>query len=289
MKVSKRLMILLLVLGVIVFCYPFIGSVYTQIQQTIEVESHNARVRQIDEENKREMQQAMEEYNKKLSEEESAHAVDDPFSKEHGSESENNFRFKDSIIGNIKIPVIDVNLPIYEDTSEKFLLRGVGYLNGTSFPSGGESTHCVLTGHSGIPTAKLFTDLEKMNIDDVFYIIVLDEVHAYRVDQIKVVVPTDTSDLKIENGKDYTSLITCTPYGVNTHRLIVRGIRDDSLISDDILQDDNDFWKFLLGSPYLIVVIILIILVLLLTIIWLFMRKKSENKDRDNYENEKAH
>lgn len=289
MKVSKWLMGLLLVLGIVVLLYPFMGSFYTQIKQTIEIESHNAEVRRMDEERKREMQQAMEEYNKKLAEEEAANKVSDPFSEDKDSESENNFRFKDSIIGNIKIPVIDVNLPIYKDTSEKFLLRGVGYLNGTSFPSGGESTHCVLTGHSAIPTARLFTDLEKLNIGDAFYIVVLDEVHAYRVDQIKVVVPSDTSDLKIEKGKDYTSLITCTPYGINTHRLIVRGIRDDSLINDDILQDDNDFWKFLLGSPYFIVAIILIMIVLLLTLIWFFVRKRKKNEDRDSYEDKKAH
>lgn len=289
MKASKWLIVLLLVLGVIVLCYPFMGSVYTQIQQTIEVESHNAKVRQIDEERKREMQQAMEEYNKKLSEEESAHEIDDPFSEGHASESVNKLSFEDSIIGTIKIPTIQVNLPIYKDTSEKFLLKGVGYLNGTSFPSGGESTHCALTGHSAIPTAKLFTDLEKLNIDDVFFIVVLDEVHAYRVNQIKVVLPSDTSVLKIEPGKDYTSLITCTPYGINTHRLIVRGIRDDSLISDDILQDDNDFWKFLLGSLYFIIAIILIILVLILTLIWLFMRKKKKNKDMDSDEDKETH
>ena len=285
MRINKWLIVLLLVLGVIVLCYPFMGSVYTQIQQTIEVESHNAKVRQMDEERKREMQKSMEEYNKKLAEDEASREVEDPFSEEQGSEAGNKLSFEDSIIGTIKIPTIDVNLPIYKDTSEKFLLKGVGYLNGTSFPSGGESTHCALTGHSAIPTAKLFTDLEKLNIDDVFYIMVLDEVHAYRIDQIKVVLPSDTSVLKIEPGKDYTSLITCTPYGVNTHRLIVRGIRDDSLISDDILQDDNDFWKFLLGSPYFIVAIILIIIVFTLTLIWLFMRKKKKNKDRDNDDN----
>ncbi len=285
MRVSKWLIVLLLVLGVIVLCYPFMGSVYTQIQQTIEVESHNAKVRQMDEDRKREMQKAMEEYNKKLADEEALREVEDPFSEDNDSGAGNKLSFEDSIIGTIKIPTIDVNLPIYKDTSEKFLLKGVGYLNGTSFPSGGESTHCALTGHSAIPTAKLFTDLEKLNIDDVFYIMVLDEVHAYRIDQIKVVLPSDTSVLKIEPGKDYTSLITCTPYGINTHRLIVRGIRDDSLISDDILQDDNDFWKFLIGSPYFIIAIILIILVLMLTLIWLFMRKKKKIKDRDNDDN----
>lgn len=282
MKASKWFMVLLLILGVVILCYPFMGSFYTQIKQTIEVESHNAQVRQMDEERKNEMKKAMEEYNKRISDKESANEVVDPFSEGQDSESRNNLNFDDSIIGTIKIPVIGVNLPIYKDTSEEFLLKGVGYLNGTSFPSGGESTHCALTGHSAIPTAKLFTDLEKVKIGDAFFIIVLDEIHAYRVDQIKVVLPSETSDLKIEQGKDYTSLITCTPYGVNTHRLLVRGIRDDSLISDDILQDDNDFWKFLLGSPYFIIAIILIILVLILTIVGIFMRRRKKKKDHDS-------
>ena len=289
MKARKWLMVLLLVLGVIVLLYPFMGSFYTQIQQTIDVEAHNAKVRQMDEERKLEIKKAMEEYNKKISEEENVHEVDDPFSEGQDSESGNKLNFDDSIIGTIKIPIIDVDLPIYKDTSEEFLLKGVGYLNGTSFPTGGESTHCALTGHSAIPTAKLFTDLEKVKIGDAFFINVLDEVHAYRVEQIKVVLPSDISVLKIEPGKDYTSLITCTPYGINTHRLIVRGIRDDSLISDDILQDDKDLWKFLLGSPYFIVAIILIILVLILTLIWLFMRKNNKNEDRDSDENKKMH
>ncbi len=282
MRVSKWLIVVLLILGIAVLLYPFMGSFYTQIKQTIDVETHNAQVRQMDEERKNEMKKAMEEYNKKISEKESANEVVDPFSEGQDAESGNNLNFDDSIIGTIKIPVIDVNLPIYKDTSEEFLLKGVGYLNGTSFPSGGESTHCALTGHSAIPTAKLFTDLENLKIGDALFIIVLDEINAYIVDKIKVVLPSETSDLKIEQGKDYTSLITCTPYGVNTHRLLVRGIRDDSLISDDILQDDNDFWKFLLGSPYFIIAIILIILVLILTIVWIFMRRRKNKKDHDS-------
>lgn len=286
MKVSKWLMVLLLFVGAIVLFYPFMGSFYTQIQQTIDVEGHNAKVRQMDEEHKHEIQEAINKYNRELAEK---NGEENSLSELQDSESENNLNFDDSIIGTIKIPVIDVNLPIYKNTSEEFLLKGVGYLNGTSFPIGGESTHCVLTGHSAIPTAKLFTDLEKVNIGDAFFIMVLDEVHAYRVDQIKVVLPSETSALKIEQGKDYTSLITCTPYGINTHRLIVRGIRDDSLISDDILQDNKDFWKFLLGSPYFIVAIVLIILVLILTLIVFLIRKKNKNKDRDSDENKKIH
>ena len=126
------------------------------------------------------------------------------------------------VIGYLTVPVINVNLPIYKGTSQDVLAKGVGYIPETSFPLGGESTHSVLTGHRGLPDAKLFTDMDKVQKKDQFYIHVLDEVLAYEVDQIKVVDPEDTSDLDIVEGKDYVTLVTCTPYAVNTYRLLVR-------------------------------------------------------------------
>ena len=129
------------------------------------------------------------------------------------------------VIGYLTIPVIDVNLPIYYGTSQEVLAKGVGYVPETSFPLGGESTHSVLTGHRGLPEAKLFTDMDKVEEGDPFYIHVLDEILAYQVDQIKVVDPDDTSDLDIVEGQDYVTLVTCTPYAINSHRLLVRGHR----------------------------------------------------------------
>ena len=129
------------------------------------------------------------------------------------------------IIGYLTIPCIDVNLPIYCGTTQDVLAKGVGYIPETSFPLGGKSTHCVLTGHRGLPEAKLFTDMDKVEIGDQFYIHVLDEILAYEADQIKVVDPDDTTDLDIVEGEDYVTLVTCTPYAVNSHRLLVRGHR----------------------------------------------------------------
>ncbi|MEE0426131.1 MAG: class C sortase, partial [Blautia sp.] len=129
------------------------------------------------------------------------------------------------VIGYLTIPVIDVNLPIYYGTSQEVLAKGVGYVPETSFPLGGENTHSVLTGHRGLPEAKLFTDMDKVEEGDPFYIHVLDEILAYQVDQIKVVDPDDTSDLDIVEGQDYVTLVTCTPYAINSHRLLVRGHR----------------------------------------------------------------
>ncbi len=129
------------------------------------------------------------------------------------------------VMGYIEISKINIKLPIYQGTSEEVLSRGIGHLDFSSLPIGGENTHTILTGHRGLPSAKLFTDLDKLSEGDLFYIHSLDKVLAYKVDQIKVVLPHETDDLQIVENKDYTTLITCTPYGVNTNRLLVRGVR----------------------------------------------------------------
>ncbi|WP_330389608.1 class C sortase [Pseudobutyrivibrio sp. OR37] len=131
----------------------------------------------------------------------------------------------DGIMGYIQIPSINVKLPIFHTTSEEVLQNGVGHLQGSSLPVGGLSTHAVLSAHRGLPSATLFTDLDKVKIGDDFFMIIMDEYIAYEVDQIEVVEPDDTSLLQVEEGKDYCTLITCTPYGVNTQRLMVRGHR----------------------------------------------------------------
>lgn len=141
---------------------------------------------------------------------------------------------KDDAIGYISIPKIDVYLTIYEGTSQKKLETGIGHLEGTSMPVGGMGTHSALTGHTGLVKQKLFDDLDKLEIDDMFYIQVMDNKLAYKVDQIKVVEPDDDSDLKIDNDKDFVTLITCTPYGINSHRLLVRGSR----VEYDVNQED---------------------------------------------------
>ena len=131
----------------------------------------------------------------------------------------------DGIMGYIEIPMIQVNLPIYHGTDSKTLDIGVGHLLGSSLPVGGKGTHTILTGHSGMATQKMFSDLDKLELGDVFYLQVLDETLAYQVDAIHTVLPYDTSFLGITEGKDYCTLVTCTPFGINTHRLLVRGTR----------------------------------------------------------------
>lgn len=131
----------------------------------------------------------------------------------------------DGSMGYIEIPAIDVKLMIYHGTEEEVLQKGVGHLQGSSLPVGGKGSHCVLSAHTGLNNKKLFTDLDQLVEGDVFYLHVLGEILAYQVDQIKVVLPQETDDLKINSEEDYVTLVTCTPYGINTHRLLVRGTR----------------------------------------------------------------
>lgn len=141
------------------------------------------------------------------------------------------------IMGYVKIPCISVDLPIYHGTSAEVLEHGIGHLAASSFPVGGKSTHAVLTGHTGLSSAKLFTDLTEMKKGDLFFIHVLDKKLAYRVDQINVIRPENTRKLQIIDGKDYVTLLTCTPYGVNDHRLLVRGIRTEYHEKEELTKE----------------------------------------------------
>ena len=131
------------------------------------------------------------------------------------------------IIGTLEIENIGVNLPIYHGTEESVLQVGIGHLEGSSFPTGTTSTHCILSGHRGLPSSKLFTDLDQMIVGDTFLLHILDQTFAYQVDNISIVLPEDTGGLGIVDGEEYVTLVTCTPYGVNTHRLLVRAKRVD--------------------------------------------------------------
>ena len=148
-----------------------------------------------------------------------------------------------SIIGYLKIEKIGVELPIYHGTSNEVLNRGVGHLEGSSLPVGGASTHSVLSAHRGLPSAKLFTDLDRMEIGDTFQIVVLDQVLTYLVDQVKVITPNEFNDLLIKDGMDYCTLFTCTPYGINTHRLLVRGVRIETVTEKPVLYVANEAFR----------------------------------------------
>ena len=170
------------------------------------------------------------------------------------------------MIGYLKIDRIGVELPIYHGTSDSVLSRGVGHLQGSSLPVGGENTHSVMSAHRGLPSAKLFTDLDRMEIGDTFQIVVLDQVLTYQVDQIKVITPRELGDLQIVEGMDYCTLFTCTPYGINTHRLLVRGVRIETIKEKPTIYVSNEAFRIepLLVTPAVAAPMLLVLLIHLL-------------------------
>lgn len=174
---------------------------------------------------------------------------------------------KTGIMGYIEIPCLDVELPIYHGTSEAVLQIAVGHLEWTSLPTGGKGTHCVLSGHRGLPSAKLFTHLDKLSEGDVFMLRILDEVLTYEVDQILIVKPHKAEDLHIVSGEDYCTLVTCTPYGVNSHRLLVRGHRIENEVAAKIIHVTSDAVQIepvlvapALAAPLLLILFISVLL-----------------------------
>lgn len=170
------------------------------------------------------------------------------------------------VMGYIEIPKIKCNLPIYHGTDEAVLQIAIGHVQGSSLPAGGESTHCVLSGHRGLPSAKLFSDLDQLTEGDVFLLRVLDETLTYEVDQIRTVLPDELDDLAIEEGKEYCTLVTCTPYGINSHRLLVRGHRVENQASASTIHVTADAMQIepLLIAPLVAVPMLLVLLVMVL-------------------------
>lgn len=226
MDTSTRLKLgfaaLMILSGIGVASYPVISNMVAQRHASTAIQNYDETVHSMDTEKLDAAKEAARRYNEQL-----GSALDRDAA---GEAEDTGTSYVDLIdvgesLGYITIPKIDVNLPIYEGTSDDVLLKGVGHLEGSSYPLGGESTHSVLTGHRGLAEAVLFTDLDKLQEGDKFYLHIMDEVLAYQVDQVKVVLPEETDDLTIVQGQDYCTLVTCTPYAINTHRMLVRGIR----------------------------------------------------------------
>lgn len=229
-KLSRTWLYIIIVfvflLGAAVLFYPAISNVWAKHHQMRQIQDYNAQVEDMDEEDVSAELAAAEAYNKELLQ--SDVVLTDPFDAAAAHMKDNEYESllaTADVMAYIEIPVIKVYLPIYHGTSEHTLTEGVGHLEGTSLPVGGTGTHAVLSAHSGLPGAELFTDLEKVQIGNIFYLHVLGKTLVYQVDQIRVVLPSNTDDLKINRNEDYVTLVTCTPYGVNSHRLLVRGIR----------------------------------------------------------------
>ena len=222
---KKWIIRMLFITGLLLLCYPLAGNVIWRQQQKQAIETCRNAVESRDSSGIREMREQAEAYNSMLFQSKGA-IVDNM---DTGILSDGSYQEildqSDGIMGSIEIPKIDVDLPVYHGTADEVLSAGAGHLQGTSLPVGGENTHCVLTGHRGIPGSRLFTRLDELVEGDLFFLQVLGETLAYRICGIRTVEPDDAGILKIEAGKDLCSLVTCTPYGINTHRLVVTGER----------------------------------------------------------------
>ena len=267
-----RIIALLFFVGVLL--YPTVSDYLSRIHSSKVIQSYEKSIVGLDQETKNKMLQEAQAYNSSLIGKEELY---DPFmsiekvDKYYMSLLNSN---GDGVMGYIQIPRIDVKLPIYHTTSDKVLQKGVGHLQGTSLPVGGKSTHVALSGHRGLPSSSLFTDLDLLEIGDIFYMEVLGNTSAYKIDQIKIVLPTETKDLEIVDGKDYVTLITCTPYSVNTHRLLVRGTRIDyqKAIEEQVNEVNNG-----IHIPFEIQILLIGFTVLaLIFLLWKVRRKKHE-------------
>ena len=257
------LLILILLAGVSLLLYPTVSDYWNSFHQSRAIASYAEQVANIDDAQYEELWDAARDYNQSL-----LHRPNDFILSDEQQEIYKSLLDfgGNGIMGYIEIPTIDVMLPIYHGTEESVLQIAVGHLDWTSLPVGGAGSHCVLSGHRGLPSARLFTDLDKLKVGDVFMLHVLNEILTYEIDQILIVEPQDTDPLLIEPGKDLCTLITCTPYGINSHRMLVRGHRIESQEEPKDIRITADAVRIepLMVAPIVAVPILLVLLIILL-------------------------
>lgn len=264
--IKRNLLNILLItaffVGLSLLLYPSVSDYWNSLHQSRAIENYTEQVAKLNSKEYEDAKNAAIKYNQKLVEEPTHFTL----SEEEKEEYENLLNVSENgVIGYIEIPSIDCYLPIYHGTDEAVLQVAIGHLEWSSLPIGGENTHTVLSGHRGLPSAKLFTDLDKMVEGDSFLLQVLDETLIYEVEQIRIVEPNQIEDLKIIEGEDLCTLITCTPYGINTHRLLVTGHRIDK-IDDSSVQVTEDTHPI----DLVIIVPIAVVIILLLFFIRLY-------------------
>ena len=278
-KITLIIMLVLLFIGLCVLLYPSISSYWNSKVQSKSIASYEQILKSMQPEDYSKIFEEAEIYNKKLNE------IQFPlrdYSNVEGYFDAINLDGK-GMMGYITIDSIGVEIPIYHGTSTEVLAFAAGHMQGTSIPIGGESTHSVLSAHRGLPNARLFTDLPKVQVGDSFTVTILDRVMIYQVDQILTVLPENTTEINVVEGKDYCTLITCTPYGINSHRLLVRGTRVETLstkqryVGDEAYRIDE-----LVVTPIVALPIILILLI----IVALQPVKQIQIMDNDMYDDD---
>lgn len=263
-KKSRWVFRLIFLLGFLVMVYPLISRFYYRIESNEQVETFSTGAKKLDTKEIDRRINLAKAFNDSLS----GKIASDPYTRKQQEEGRKEYARMlevEEMIGTVDIPKINQKLPIYAGTSEDILQKGVGHLEGTSLPIGGNSSHTVLTAHSGLPEATLFTHLNQLEIGDKFYIENIEGIIAYQVDQIKVIEPSNFEDLMISPGHDYATLLTCTPIMINTHRLIVRGHRVPYVpaVDEELIRESRNNWIFrTLFFAALGLIILLIILIL---------------------------
>lgn len=273
---STILLLAVFLIGLCVMLYPTVSDFWNEKRQSQAIMNYDDLLVDLTPEDFSEYFEKAEEYNRKLK------LISYPFlgypelDDEYYSALDVN---DDGMMGYITIDKIKVQLPIYHGTSDKVLNCAVGHLEGSTLPIGGESTHCVLSAHRGLPSAKLFTNLDELAVGDVFTITILDKMFTYQVDQVKVVLPDETDELNVVNGEDYCTLVTCSPYGINTHRMLVRGTRIENI---EEAKKINITTEAYLIDPLIVtpVVAIPIFLGLLVFLVVKSSKKKRKNSDK---------
>lgn len=272
-KIINHLTTIIILAGIFVISYPVISQVYYNYQTKQDVNDFGKAAKQLTSEEVKNRFNLAKAYNDSLKN----ISISDPYTEEELKKGRDEYARMLTVhekIGTVSIPKIDVNLPIYAGSNEEVLQKGVGHLEGTSLPIGGQSTHAVLTAHTGLPNARLFTDLTKVKMGDKFFIQNIKETIAYKVDSITVIEPTNFDSLTIVPGKDYVTLLTCTPYMINSHRLLVRGHRIPYKAKE--AQASNSITH--ISVPPLYLAVFAIILIIVLISIWNRWKKRKAEK-----------
>lgn len=278
-SLSTVILIFVFLTGLSLLLYPTVSDYWNSLHQSRAIAQYAGHVAELDNARYEQLWADARRYNQTLVQKENRFVL----SGEEREEYESLLNVSGSgVIGYIEIPAIGCSLPVYHGTDEAVLQIAVGHIEGSSLPVGGKSTHCVLSGHRGLPSAKLFTDLDRLVKGDTFILRVLDETLTYEVDQILVVEPDEIDALEIEKGMDYCTLITCTPYGVNSHRLLVRGHRVENQKEERVIRVTADAMQI---EPVTMAPLAAVPVLLILLIILIVSRKPGKKNGGDHYEN----
>ena len=231
LKTTTKILIIVCFIGLSLLLYPTVSNYWNSKHATQAISTYVEQINDINEDKYKEIWEEAIQYNTDLLSRVNAYTLTESLKDRY-------YQCLDftgtGVMGYVEVPKLDISIPLYHGTSDSVLQHAIGHLEWSSLPTGGESTHCVVSGHRGLPSAKLFTELDKLREGDTFTLVVLNEVLTYEIDQIRTVEPMDVDSLLIENGKDYCTLVTCTPYGINTHRLLVRGHRVETIQTNNV-------------------------------------------------------